>query len=41
VKWLSTKNCDYTTKVEKMIKEFGKSGSNRRDSYEALKPQIN
>ncbi|WP_375561383.1 S41 family peptidase [Bernardetia sp. OM2101] len=40
IKWLSTKEYDYTTKVEKMIKDL-EEVAQKEDSYEALKPQIN
>ncbi len=39
IKWLSTKEYDYTTKVEKMIKHLEETAQ-KEDSYEALKPQI-
>ena len=39
VKWLSTKEYDYTTKVEKMIKEL-EEVAQTEDSYDALKPKI-
>ncbi|AFM05982.1 C-terminal processing peptidase-3 [Bernardetia litoralis DSM 6794] len=39
VKWLSAKEYDYTTKVEKMIKEL-EEVAQKEDSYDALKPKI-
>ncbi len=39
IKWLSKKEYDYTTKVEKMIKELEKVAQ-KEDSYEALQPKI-
>lgn len=40
IKWLAKKEYDYTTNVEKMIKEL-EEVAQKEDSYEALKPQIN
>jgi carboxyl-terminal processing protease len=40
IKWLSAKEYDYTTKVEKMIKDL-EEVAQKEDSYQALKPQIN
>ena len=39
IKWLSTKEYDYTTKVEKMIEDL-EEAAQKEDSYEALKPKI-
>ncbi|PIY12401.1 MAG: peptidase S41 [Flexibacter sp. CG_4_10_14_3_um_filter_32_15] len=39
VKWLSAKEYDYTTKVEKMIKDL-EEVAQKEDSYETLKPKI-
>lgn len=38
-KWLSTKEYDYTTRVEKMIKDL-EEVAQKEDSYDALKPKI-
>ncbi|WP_338766091.1 S41 family peptidase [Bernardetia sp. ABR2-2B] len=39
IKWLSTQEYDYTTKVEKMVKHLEETAQ-KEESYEALKPQI-
>lgn len=39
IKWLSSKEYDYTTRVEKMIKDL-EEVAQKEDSYEALKPKI-
>ncbi len=39
IKWLSSKEYDYTTRVEKMIENL-EEAAQKEDSYEALKPKI-